>query len=153
MHARLQPLTRGTCLQRSQSACPPQLLHAPPPLGHLRRLDELPEWDRSHSRPATMAFHVFPLSSLGVTPCRKYTARSSQPMPQTWNRGAAQRRLVQTGSPRPHWWRGGRTGSQGSSGRPNNTSANAGRSCPSPWCAAGVCMCVGAGEVRGWGWE
>lgn len=63
------------------------LSHLRPPgpaaLCHLRRLDELPECDRSLSRPTTMAFHVFPLSSLGVTPCRKYTARSSQLIPQT----------------------------------------------------------------------
>lgn len=38
------------------------------PWGHLRRLELLPQWDRSHSWLATMAFHVFPLSSLGVTP-------------------------------------------------------------------------------------
>lgn len=71
----------------------PTPLHAAA-LCHLRRLDELPECDRSLSRPTMMAFHVFPLSSLGVTPCRKYTARSSQLIPQTYNRwGAAERQL------------------------------------------------------------
>lgn len=34
-----------------------------------------------------MAFHVLPLSSLGVTPWRKCMARSSQLMPQTCGRG------------------------------------------------------------------
>lgn len=31
-----------------------------------------------------MVFHVFPLSSLEVTPCRKHTARSSQLIAKTW---------------------------------------------------------------------
>lgn len=31
-----------------------------------------------------MAFQVFPLSSLEVTPCRKYTARSSQLIANTY---------------------------------------------------------------------
>lgn len=42
------------------------------------------EWDRSTSRGTQMAFHVFPLSSLEVTPCRKHTARSSQLIAKTW---------------------------------------------------------------------
>lgn len=42
------------------------------------------EWDRSPSRGTLMAFQVFPLSSLEVTPCRKYTARSSQLIANTY---------------------------------------------------------------------
>lgn len=41
------------------------------------------EWDRSPSLGALMALQVLPLSSLEVTPCLKYTARSSQPMAHT----------------------------------------------------------------------
>lgn len=72
----------GTHSMRPHSLSHPSPL-CPAALCHLRRLEELPECDRSLSRPTTMGFHVFPLSSLGVTPCRKYTARSSQLIPQT----------------------------------------------------------------------
>lgn len=83
----------GSCLSTSEEASvslgadsvPLPLTSSPKKQPALRRLDELPECDRSLSRPTMMGFHVFPLSSLGVTPCRKYTARSSQLMPQTWS--------------------------------------------------------------------
>lgn len=110
------------------------------PWDHLRRLDELPECDRSLSRPATMAFHVFPLSSLWVTPWRKYTARSSQPMPQTWHRDRhgwvrGQHRLE--GSLLFGGVRRGQ-GVRESTPRLEDMSANAGRS-PPPYVWWGVC--------------
>lgn len=44
------------------------------------------ECDRSPSRGTVTALQVFPLSSLEVTPCRKYTARSSRPTANTYGR-------------------------------------------------------------------
>lgn len=51
------------------------------------------EWDRSPSRGTLMAFQVFPLSSLEVTPCRKYTARSSQLIANTYTQQQQQQQV------------------------------------------------------------
>ncbi len=42
------------------------------------------EWERSLSLGTDTTFQAFPLSSLAVTPWRKYTARSSKPIAHTW---------------------------------------------------------------------
>lgn len=66
---------------------------------HLCRLFALAlEWDRSPSRGTVIAFQVFPLSSLEVTPCLKYTARSSELIAHTYEHQQLSENLSMTAS-------------------------------------------------------